>query len=60
MKSDEIEDIRLSESLMILIDTLRHTLTHLPMISQEAANMTMDTFLNSIPHSLKQKLILAV
>lgn len=57
--SDEIEDIKLSESLMIIIDTLRHALNHLPMISQEVANMIMDTFLNSIPHSLKQKLILA-
>lgn len=57
--SDEMEDIKLSESLMILIDTLRHALNQFPVISQETANMIMDTFLNSIPQSIRQKLLLA-
>ena len=57
--SDEMDDIKLSESLMILIDTLRHALNQLPVISQNTANLIMDTFLNSIPQSLRQKLLFA-
>lgn len=57
--SDEMADIKLSESLMIIINTLRHALNQLPMISQEMANRIMDTFLDSIPQSLKQKLLIS-
>ena len=56
--SEEMEDIKLSQSLMILINTLRHVLNNLPTISQELANTIMDTFLNAIPPSLKQRLLL--
>jgi hypothetical protein len=53
----EMEDIKFSQSLMMLIDTLRHTLNNLPTVSQELANTIMDAFLNAIPQSLKQRLL---
>lgn len=56
--SDEIENIKLSQSLMMIIDTLRHVLNNLPTISLELANTIMDTFMNAIPQSLKQRLLL--
>ena len=57
--SDEMDDLKLSQSLMMLIDTLRHVLNNLPTISQEMANIIMDTFLNAIPQSLRQRLLFA-
>jgi len=54
-----MEDIKLSQSLILLIDTLRNVLNNLPTISQELANTIMDAFLNAIPQSLKQQLLLA-
>ena len=55
---EELQDIKLSESLMLLVDTLRRTLSKLPLLSQEMADKIMDAFLNSIPHTLRQKLLL--
>ena len=55
---EELEDIKLSESLMLMVDVLRQTLNKLPLISQEMANLIMDTFLDTIPHPLRQKLLL--
>ncbi|WP_048894704.1 transposase [Tepidanaerobacter acetatoxydans] len=55
---EELQDIKLSQSLMLLVDTLRQTLSKLPLISQEMAKMIMDTFLNTIPQPLRQKLLL--
>lgn len=61
--SDEMEDIKVSQSLMMLIDTLRHVLNNLPTIGQELANTIMDAFMNAfmnaIPQSLKRHLLLA-
>lgn len=57
--SEEMGDLKLSQSLMMLIDTLRHVLNNLPTISEEVANSIMDAFLNAIPQSLKQRLLLA-
>lgn len=51
--SDEIEDLKLSQALLLLIDTLRHVLNNLPTISQELGNAIMEAFLNAIPHSIK-------
>lgn len=56
--SAEIEDLKLSQSLLLLIDTLRHVLNNLPTISQELANAIMEALKNVIPHSLKQQLLL--
>jgi hypothetical protein len=55
---EEFQDIKLSESLMLLVDTLRQALSKLPLLSQEMANKIMNAFLNTIPHPLKQKLLL--
>jgi hypothetical protein len=55
---DEMEDVKLAQSLILLIDTLRQTLHELPVISQEIANQIMDLFIATIPLTLKQKLLL--
>jgi len=52
--SDEMEDVKLSQSLMVLIETLRHVLNNLPTISEVLA---IDNFINAIPQSLKQRLL---
>ena len=41
---EELQDIKLSESLMLLVDTLRRTLSKSPLLSQEMADKIMDTF----------------
>ncbi len=55
---EELADIKLSQSLMLLVDTLRDVLKKLPLLSQEMANQIMTAFLNTIPLPLKQKLLL--
>lgn len=55
---EELEDIKLSQSLMLLANALRQALNKLPLISQEMADKIMDTFLNTIPHPFRQKLLL--
>ena len=57
--SDEMEDLKLSQALVLLIETLRNVLSNLPVISQELANIIMDTFLSTIPGSFKQRLLFA-
>ena len=52
-------DIKLSQSLMLLVDTLRHVLNELPTLSEKLANEIWDSFLNAIPHTLKQRLLLS-
>lgn len=54
----ELQDIKLSQSLIILINTLCHVLNQIPMLGEEIANEIMDIFLNTIPASLKRKLLL--
>lgn len=56
---EEMADIKLSQSLMLLVDTLRHVLNELPTLSEKLANEIMDSFLNAIPHPLKQRLLLS-
>jgi hypothetical protein len=55
---EEMADIQFSQSLMLLVDTLRHVLNELPTLSEKMANEIMDSFLNAIPHPLKQRLLL--
>ena len=55
---EELADIKLSQSLMLMVDALRDVLKKLPLLSQEMANQIMTTFLNTIPLPLKQKLLL--
>jgi hypothetical protein len=47
------------QALIMLIDTLRQVLNNLPVISQDMANMIMNTFLDTIPQSLKELLLIA-
>lgn len=54
---EEMADIKLSYSLMVLIDTLRHVLHNLPMISEDLANTILDAFFDALPASLKDKLL---
>jgi hypothetical protein len=55
---EELADIRLSQSLMLLVDILREILNGLPVLSQKMADEIMDNFLNAIPHPLKHRLLL--
>lgn len=41
---EELQDIKLSQSLMLLVDTLRRALSKLPLLSQEMADKIMNTF----------------
>jgi hypothetical protein len=54
---EELADIKLSYSLMILIDTLRDVLNELPMISQDLANAVSDAFFEALPSPIKDKLL---
>lgn len=56
---EEMADIKLSQSLMLLVDTLRHVLNEMPTMSEKLANEIMDSFLNAIPQPLKQRLLLS-
>ena len=55
---EEMVDIKLSYSLMILVDTLRHVLHERPMINQDLANDILNTFFDTLPAPLKEKLFL--
>ncbi|MDD2497229.1 MAG: hypothetical protein PHT78_04490 [Desulfitobacteriaceae bacterium] len=55
---EELAAIKISQSLMLLVDTLRQVINQLPLLSQEMANEIINTFLRAIPHPLKQKLLL--
>ena len=54
---DELEDIRLSTSLMLVIELLRNILKENPIISEETAHQIMDAFILALPevwtHRLK-------
>lgn len=56
---EELADIKLSYSLILLVNTLRDILNDMPMISETVANNIMDAFLDALPHPLKQKLLLS-
>ena len=54
---EEMADIKLSYSLMILIDTLRHVLHNLPTISEDLANAILNAFFDALPSSIKDRLL---
>ncbi len=54
---EEMADVKLSYSLMILIDTLRHVLHEMPMISEDLANAILDAFFKALPMPIKDKLL---
>ena len=54
---DEIEDIKFSTSLMLIIDLLKKVLYENPIISEEIAYQIMDAFILASPEIWKQKLL---
>ncbi len=54
---EELANIKLSKSLMLLIDALREVLNSLPVISQKLVHEIMDQFINAIPDYMKRKLL---
>jgi hypothetical protein len=50
---EEMADIKFSQSLMLLVDTLRHVLNEMPTLSEALANEIMDNFLNAIPQPFR-------
>lgn len=56
---EEMVDIKLSQALMLLVDTLLQVLNSMPILSEQVANEIMDCFLNAIPDPLRQRLLLS-
>lgn len=56
---DEVEDIKFSMSLMLVIELLRKVLNGYPIISEEVAHQIMDAFILALPAVWKQKLKLS-
>jgi len=54
---EELADIKVSQSLMLLIDTLRQVLNNLPVLSQELAQKIMNEFLFAVPAPFKHHLL---
>ncbi|MHB8963977.1 MAG: hypothetical protein ACYC5K_12600 [Saccharofermentanales bacterium] len=54
---EELADIKISQSLMLLIDTLRQVLNSLPVLSQELADKIMNEFLFAVPDPFKHHLL---
>jgi len=54
---EELADIKISQSLMLLIDTLRQVLNNLPVLSQELADKIMNEFLFAVPDPFKHHLL---
>lgn len=54
---EELADIKISQSLMLLIDTLRQVLNNLPVLSQELAEKIMNEFLFAVPDPFKHHLL---
>ncbi len=56
---DEVEDIKFSTSLMLVIELLRKILNDNPMISDQIAHQTMDAFILALPAVWRHKLKLS-
>jgi hypothetical protein len=56
---DEMEDIKFSTSLMLIIELLKKILNDNPVISEEIAHQIMDAFFIALPEVWKQKLKLS-
>ncbi|NLE90612.1 MAG: transposase [Dehalococcoidales bacterium] len=56
---DEVEDIKFSASLMLVIELLRSILYENPVISEEVAHQIMDAFIQALPEVWTQKLKLS-
>ena len=56
---DEVEDIRFSTSIMLMIEQLRIILKENPIISEETAHQIMDAFILTLPQVWTQRLKLS-
>jgi hypothetical protein len=56
---DEVENIKFSTSLMLVIELLRSILNENPVISEELAHQIMDAFILALPEVWTQKLKLS-
>jgi hypothetical protein len=56
---DEVEDIKFSASLILVIELLRSILNENPIISEEVAHQIMDAFIRALPEVWTQKLKLS-
>lgn len=56
---EEMADMKLSQSLMLLIDTLRHVLNDMPLLSRKMADAIMESFLMSLPPPFRRRLLLS-
>lgn len=56
---DEVEDIKFSTSLILVIDLLRNILNENPIISEEIAHQIMDAFILALPEVWTHKLKLS-
>jgi hypothetical protein len=53
---DEVDDIKLSMPLFLILDLLKKILVSFPAISEEIAHMIIDTFKQNLPTFWRQKL----
>jgi len=56
---EEMADLKFSESLAFLVDTLRRILQGMPLLSETMADSIMQTFLNALPQPYRQRLLLS-
>ena len=56
---DEVEDIKFSMSLMLVIDLLKKVLRENPVISEEIAHQIIDAFILALPQIWREKLKLS-
>ena len=56
---EEMADLRFSESLAFLVDTLRRILQGMPLLSETMADSIMQNFLNALPQPYRQRLLIS-
>jgi hypothetical protein len=55
---EELADIKLAHSLMLILDILRRALQQCPTISEQLANQIIETFMAAIPDYIRHKIVL--
>lgn len=53
---DEVDDIKFSTSIMLMLELLKKVLNNSPVISEEVAHQIIDAFITALPEVWKQKL----
>lgn len=54
---DEMEDIRFTQALMMVIDVLKSTLSNEPVLSEEKVQSIIDELFDNLPHFLRNSLL---